>query len=67
MLDVSPSEFITVCLQFIGRFMAVVYPVSSLTLRTISNANLAILLTWLVTTITSCPIWFAHSLVNNNG
>ena len=45
------------------RFLAVVCPVSSLTIRTIPNAQLAILLVWVVILISSTPIWLAHNLI----
>ena len=50
------------------RFLAVVYPVSSMTVRTISNANMSIVFTWVVTTLTASPLWIAHDLrpINNS-
>jgi Flp pilus assembly protein protease CpaA len=45
------------------RFLAVVCPVSSLTIRTIPNAQLAILLVWMIILISSTPIWLAHNLI----
>jgi hypothetical protein len=45
------------------RFLAVVCPVSSLTIRTIPNAQLAILLVWAIILLSSTPIWLAHNLI----
>jgi allatostatin receptor len=47
------------------RFLAVVCPVSSITIRTISNANIAICITWVVTLLSCSPVWMAHNLHDN--
>ena len=42
------------------RFLAVVYPVSSLPYRTPSMTKMAILLTWTVILLSNSPVWVAH-------
>ena len=44
------------------RFMAVVFPVTSLTYRTISNAKIAIAVTWVTPSLLVVPVWYAHNL-----
>ena len=48
---------------FLGffRFMAVVFPVTSLGYRTIPNAKIAICLTWITPTVLAIPVWHAHN------
>ena len=51
-----------------SRFLAVVFPVSSLTLRTASNAKTLILATWVTITGCSVPIWVTHNVLKiDNG
>ena len=45
------------------RFMAVVFPVSSLAYRTITNAKIAIALTWVTPLLLVVPVWYAHNLL----
>ena len=47
-----------------SRFLAVVVPVSSLAYRTITNAKLAICLTWLTPMVAVTPVWWAHNLLH---
>ena len=47
-----------------SRFLAVVVPVSSLGYRTITNAKLAIFLTWLTPMAAGTPVWWAHNLLS---
>ena len=49
---------------FMSRFLAVVVPVSSLGYRTITNAKLAICLTWLTPMVMVTPVWWAHNLLH---
>ena len=49
---------------FLSRFLAVVVPVSSLGYRKITNAKLAICLTWLTPMVTVTPVWWAHNLLH---
>ena len=50
------------------RFLAVVFPVSSLTLRTASNAKHLILATWVTVLASSVPIWMTHNILQiDNG
>ena len=48
---------------FLGffRFLAVVFPVTSLGYRTIPNAKIAICLTWITPTVLAIPVWHAHN------
>ena len=43
--------------------MAVVLPVSSLGYRTITNAKIAIALTWVTPVVLVVPVWHAHNLL----
>ena len=53
---------------FLSRFLAVVFPVSSLTLRTASNAKHLILATWVTVLASSVPIWMTHNILQiDNG
>ena len=53
---------------FLSRFLAVVFPVSSLTLRTASNAKHLILATWVIVLASSVPIWMTHNILQiDNG
>ena len=52
----------TLILMSFDRFLAVVFPVSSLPYRTVTNAFAATTVTWLLIGCSSVPIWFAHSL-----
>ena len=50
------------------RFLAVVYPVSSLPYRTPRMTKMAILLTWTVILLSNTPVWLAHVTMKiNNG
>ena len=50
------------------RFLAVVFPVSSLTLRTASNAKHLILATWVTVLGCSVPIYMTHNILKmDNG
>ena len=42
--------------------MAVVFPVTSLSYRTITNAKIAIAVTWVTPSILVIPVWYAHNL-----
>ena len=53
----------TLVLMAGDRFLAVVFPVSSLTIRTITNAKFLIFLTWFITVISNIPIWLTHNLL----
>ena len=45
------------------RFLAVVYPVSSLTTRTVANVKYLILATWLLILLSNIPLWLTHSIL----
>ena len=50
------------------RFLAVVFPVSSLTYRTVPITQRAILILWCVILLSNSPIWMAHITYQiNNG
>ena len=52
----------------VSRFLAVVFPVSSLTLRTASNAKHLILATWVTVLAASVPIYMTHNILKiDNG
>ena len=46
-----------------SRFLAVVFPVSSLSYRTVPVARLAILVTWTLTLTAATPLWLAHHTI----
>ena len=48
------------CLNSLSRFLAVVFPVSSISLRTVPITRLAILVTWTVILASNVPVWMAH-------
>ena len=52
----------TLVLMAGDRFLAVVFPISSLTIRTITNAKVLISLTWVITIASNIPIWLTHNL-----
>ena len=59
---------VTIPIIPVARFLAVVFPVSSLTLRTVSNAKTLILATWVTITGCSVPIWMTHNVLQiDNG
>ena len=53
----------TLVLMAGDRFLAVVFPISSLTIRTIPNAKVLIFLTWIITVASNIPIWMTHNLL----
>ena len=55
---------ITLVLLSLDRYLAVVYPVQSISWRTVCNAWIGIGLTWLVTLTLCIPLLFAHSARN---
>ena len=46
--------------MYIFRFLAVVFPVSSISLRTVPITRLAILVTWSIILASNVPVWMAH-------
>jgi len=56
----------TLVLMAGDRFLAVVFPVASLSYRTNANARMAIGITWLVTLLSVSPVWLAHNLIAAN-
>ena len=52
----------TLVLMAGDRFMAVVFPVTSLSYRTITNAKIAIAATWVTPSLLVIPVWYAHNL-----
>ena len=47
------------------RYLAVVFPVSSKTLRTNHNTGLALGLAWALSLLLSCPAIFLHGLIGS--
>ncbi len=47
-------------LMYIFRLLAVVFPVSSISLRTVPITRLAILVTWSLILASNVPVWMAH-------
>ncbi|XP_075159183.1 allatostatin A receptor 1 [Haematobia irritans] len=59
----------TLVLMSFDRFLAVVHPVTSMSLRTERNATLAIIMAWILIVTTAIPVALAHSvrIYNFNG
>ncbi|XP_070493396.1 allatostatin-A receptor-like isoform X2 [Chironomus tepperi] len=53
----------TLVLMSLDRFLAVVHPISSISIRTQRNALLAIIVTWLIVTTTAFPVFISHGEV----
>ena len=45
------------------RFLAVVYPVRSLSTRTVPNVQCLILFTWIVILLANIPLWMTHNVM----
>src|SRR5688500_8436152 len=56
------ASVITLVLMSADRFMAVVYPVTSISLRTDRNILLAIAVSWVVILVACAPALLAHGL-----
>lgn len=52
----------TLVLMASDRFLAVVFPVQSMTLRTVKNTLISVLLLWLVIMLVNIPIIFTHDI-----
>ena len=50
----------TLVLLSLDRYLAVVYPVKSISLRTVCNTTIAIICTWIVTATVCVPILFVY-------
>lgn len=50
----------TLVLMSLDRFLAVVHPITSISIRTEANAMLSIGVAWLLITITAIPVMFSH-------
>lgn len=57
------SSIYTLVLMSLDRFLAVVYPISSRSLRNERNALKAITILWLIILSISIPVIFAHGVV----
>ena len=55
----------TLVLMALDRFLAVVFPVSSKSLRTCRNTQFAIAFSWLISGFFSCPALFLHGLISS--
>lgn len=54
----------TLVLMSLDRFLAVVHPIASMSVRTEKNAITAILVTWIVIVVASIPVFLCHGEVN---
>jgi len=52
----------TLVLMSVDRFLAVVYPVASISIRTEHNALMAIAITWIIILLSCLPAFLAHGL-----
>ena len=50
----------TLVLMSVDRFLAVVYPIESMTMRTEANCRIAITTTWIICFIVCCPLIGSH-------
>jgi len=57
----------TLVFMSLDRFLAVVYPIESMTLRTESNCRKAIIATWIFTVVGCLPLLFANGEVHPPG
>ncbi|KAK8783261.1 allatostatin-A receptor-like [Amblyomma americanum] len=57
------ASIYTLVLMSLDRFLAVVHPITSMSIRTERNAYLAILLTWVVILLACIPALFAHGML----
>lgn len=62
----SMASVYTLVLMSLDRFLAVVYPISSMTVRTERNASIAIFFMWLVILVASVPAFLFHGVVSYN-
>lgn len=51
----------TLVLLSLDRYLAVVYPVKSISWRTVCNTSIVILITWVFTLTTCIPILFLYN------
>nr|AJA32745.1 FGLa/AST receptor [Rhodnius prolixus] len=56
----------TLVLMSLDRFLAVVHPIASMSIRTEKNAISAILVTWIVIVISNIPVFLCHGEVTFN-
>ena len=54
------ESLVTFLLKLMSRFLAVVFPVSSISMRTVPITRLAILVTWTLILASNVPVWMAH-------
>ena len=52
----------TLVLMSLDRYLAVVYPIESITLRTEANCKIAISATWIICAVAGSPLIFAHGV-----
>ena len=53
----------TLVLMSLDRYLAVVYPIESITLRTEANCKIAISATWIICAVAGSPLIFANGYV----
>lgn len=54
----------TLVLMSLDRFLAVVHPIQSMSIRTEQNALIAIVLTWFVILLSSVPVYISHGEIS---
>lgn len=57
------ASIYTLVLMSLDRFLAVVHPITSMSVRTERNAYLAIMLTWVIILLACIPALFAHGMI----
>lgn len=57
------ASIYTLVLMSLDRFLAVVHPITSMSIRTERNAYLAILFTWIIILVACIPALFSHGMV----
>ncbi|XP_064478875.1 allatostatin-A receptor-like [Ornithodoros turicata] len=59
------ASIYTLVLMSLDRFLAVVHPITSMSIRTERNAYIAICLTWIVILLACVPALFAHGMMTH--
>ncbi|XP_054924118.2 allatostatin-A receptor-like [Dermacentor andersoni] len=57
------ASIYTLVLMSLDRFLAVVHPITSMTIRTERNAYLAILFTWILILLACIPALYSHGMI----
>lgn len=56
------SSIYTLVLMSADRFLAVCYPINSMTIRTVRNSILALVFLWIISITVTIPVFFSHGI-----